>query len=203
MTNERGWPIGDYRRQESEAERLDRNWGELVQELRVIGTGVQILFAFLLSIAFQSRFAQTSSIERDTYLVTLLLTGLSVFFLIAPVSIHRILFRVGVKDELVTLTNALALAGLAVLSLAMTGALVLISDWIAGGIAAAVCGGGAAVIFGAGWFAFPLWLRHRDTTSTRVSNLPSREQAPDSASRMQSRDAEVSNRNSSPRASRS
>lgn len=171
VTSERRRPIGDYSRQESEAEKLDRNWGELVQELRVIGTGVQILFAFLLGIAFQARFAQTSSIERDIYLVTLLLTGLSVLLLIAPVSIHRILFRVGVKDELVTLTNALALAGLAVLSIAMTGALVFISDWVAGETASAVCGGGAGVAFGVGWFAFPLWLRRRDTSSAGVSRV--------------------------------
>ncbi len=169
MTTEGPRPIGNYRRQESEPERLDRNWGELVQELRVIGTCVQILFAFLLGISFQARFSQTSPIQRDIYLVTLLLTGLSVVLLIAPVSMHRILFRIGVKDELVSLTNALALAGLAVLSMAMIGAIVLISDWIAGGIAAALCGSGAAVVFGTGWFAFPLWLRRRDTTESTSS----------------------------------
>jgi Family of unknown function (DUF6328) len=161
VISERRMPFGDYSREESAAHKLDRNWVELVQELRVIGTGVQILFAFLLSIAFQARFAQTSQPQRDMYLATLLLSGLAAALLIAPVAMHRILFRIGVKDELVTLTNRLALFGLAILSIAMIGALVLVSDWVAGGMAATACGFAATFVFGAGWFAFPFWLRRR------------------------------------------
>jgi hypothetical protein len=152
---------GDYVRRESEAEQLDRNWAELVQELRVIGTGVQILFAFLLSIAFQARFSRTTAFQRDDYLVTLMLSGAAAAIFIAPVSLHRFLFRFGVKDELVSVTNAFALAGLASLSLAMIGAILLISDWVAGPLGAAICTGAAALALVATWFVLPVWLRRR------------------------------------------
>jgi hypothetical protein len=154
-------PAGRYTREESEAQKLDRNWSELVQELRVIGIGVQILFAFLLSIAFQARFAKTSPAQRDIYLVTLAFSGLATALLISPAAMHRILFRIGVKDELVTLTNWLAVAGLAVLSVSMTGAIVLTADWVAGSEGAIVCGVGAALVFSIAWFAVPIWIRRR------------------------------------------
>lgn len=133
----------------------------MVQELRVIGTGVQILFAFLLSVAFQARFGQTSPFQRDLFITTVALAGLSTALLIAPVAMHRFLFRIRVKDELVALTNALAVAGLAILSLCMIGAMVLISDWVSGGLAAVITAVGATLVFGSVWFAIPLWLRHR------------------------------------------
>jgi hypothetical protein len=163
----------DYDRDESRADQLDRNWAELLQELRVIGTGVQILFAFLLGIAFQARFSQTSSLQRDLYLVTLTFSGLAAALLIAPVAMHRFLFRIGLKDELVTLSNRLAMAGLAVLSVSMVGAVVLTTDWVGGSIAATICGGGAALVFGAAWFAVPLWIRRSDL-SHRHSDKSSR-----------------------------
>jgi cytochrome bd-type quinol oxidase subunit 2 len=160
---------GDYDRNESRAHQLDRNWSELVQELRVMGTGVQILFAFLLSIAFQARFQQTSATERDIYLVTLVLSALATALLIAPVSVHRFLFRIRLKDELVQLTNAVAIAGLAVLSLSMVGAVVLICDWVGGTAAAVICGAGAAVVLGGGWFVLPFMLRHRARDAERAA----------------------------------
>ncbi len=149
----------DYDRDESRADQLDRNWAELLQELRVIGTGVQVLFAFLLGIAFQARFSQTSSTQRDLYLVTLTFSGMAAALLIAPVAVHRFLFRIGVKDELVTFSNRLAVAGLAVLSLSMVGAVALTTDWVGGSLAGAICGGGAALLFGVAWFGVPFWLR--------------------------------------------
>jgi hypothetical protein len=152
---------GDYDRQESEAKQLDRNWAELVQELRVIGTGVQILFAFLLSIAFQARFARTTGFQRDVFLATLMLSGAAALTFIAPVAVHRFLFRLWVKDEVVNVTNFLALSGLVCLSLAMTGAILLVSDWVAGGSGAAICTTCAGVALFVGWFGFPMWLRHR------------------------------------------
>jgi Family of unknown function (DUF6328) len=152
--------VPDYDRDESRAHQLDRNWAELIQELRVIGTGVQILFAFLLTIAFQARFSQTSSSQRDLYLVTLLLSGLAAALLIAPVAMHRFLFGIRVKDKLVSVTNRLSILGLAVLSLSMVGAIVLTTDWVGGNLAAVLCGAGASAVFGAAWFAVPLWVRH-------------------------------------------
>jgi hypothetical protein len=152
---------GDYGRQESEAHQLDRNWAELVQELRVIGTGVQILFAFLLSIPFQARFARTTAFQRDDYLATLMLSGTAAAIFIAPVAVHRLLFRFRVKDEVVNVTNVLALCGLASLSLAMIGSILLVSDWVAGRLGAEICSGGAALVLLGAWFAFPMWLRRQ------------------------------------------
>lgn len=156
---------GDYDRRESEAKQLDRNWAELVQELRVIGTGVQILFAFLLSIAFQARFARTTGFQRDVFLATLMLSGAAALTFIAPVAVHRLLFHFRVKDEVVSVTNLLALCGLVCLSLAMTGAILLVSDWVAGVLGAAICTTCAAITLFAGWFAFPMWLRRRAKTA--------------------------------------
>lgn len=150
-----------YSRDEPEAQRLDRNWGELLQELRVVETGVQILFAFLLSIGFQARFSRTSAFQRDVYVVTLMLSGLSTAIFIAPVAIHRFLFRFRAKDEIVEITNKLALGGLAVLALAMVGAILLVSDWVAGTTGAVVCTILAGLMFVAGWLAFPMQLRAR------------------------------------------
>lgn len=156
----------DYLRRETRAHQLDRNWAELVQELRVIGTGIQILFAFLLSIAFQSRFAQTTAFEKDVYLATMLASGLSVALLIAPVALHRFLFQFGVKDEVVAFTNRIAIGGLVALSVAMTGAVLLVGTWVGGatfGVAAAT---GTAVVLGWFWFAVPAALRRRARTDT-------------------------------------
>lgn len=127
----------------------------------MIGTGVQILFAFLLTIAFQARFGQATVSERDLYVVTLVLSGLSAALLITPVALHRFLFKFGVKDEIVALTNRLAIAGLAVLSLCLVAGIVLTSDEASGELAAEICGGLAALIFGLVWFALPLYLRRR------------------------------------------
>lgn len=113
----------------------------------------------MLSIAFQARFSRTSPAQRDIYLVTLSLSGISTALLIAPAAMHRFLFRIGVKDELVTFTNRLAIAGLTALSVSMIGAIVLVADWVAGTEGACICGIGAALLFGLGWFAFPMWLR--------------------------------------------
>ena len=163
MTKREGFQpgAGDYVRQESEAHQLDRNWAELVQELRVIGTGVQILFAFLLSIPFQARFVRTTALQRDDYLATLMLSGAAAAIFIAPVAVHRLLFRFRVKDEVVNVTNVLSLCGLASLSLAMIGAILLVSDWVAGSLGAGICSAGAALLLLGGWFAFPMWLRRQ------------------------------------------
>jgi hypothetical protein len=151
----------DYAREESRAHQLDRNWGELVQELRVIGTGIQILFAFLLSIAFQARFAQTNTFQQDVYLATMLASGLAAALFIAPVALHRFLFQFGVKDELVRLTNRVAIAGLAVLSLALVGAVLLVCDWVGGPAFGWASAGGAVIVLGGSWFVGPAILRHR------------------------------------------
>jgi Family of unknown function (DUF6328) len=151
-----------YSRDESTAQQLDRNWAEMVQELRVLGTGVQVLFAFILGIAFQARFSQTSSFQRDVYLATLLLSGFSAAIFIGPVALHRFLFRFGVKDEIVEITNAFILIGLGALTLAIVSAVLLVSDWVAGATAAVLCTTVTALLITTSWFGLPLWLRKRD-----------------------------------------
>ena len=91
----------------------------------------------------------------------LVLSGLSASLLIMPVAIHRFFFHIRVKDELVELTNRLAIAGLGVLSLCMVGAIVLTSDESAGPLGAGICGAVAAIMFGTVWFLVPIWLRGR------------------------------------------
>src|SRR6266581_2987996 len=101
-----------YSREESEAQRLDRNYAELLQELRVAQTGVQILFAFLLTIAFQQRFASIDAFQRGVYVTTLVAAAIAAVLLIGPVAAHRLLFGLRLKDELVTFTGRLATGGL-------------------------------------------------------------------------------------------
>jgi hypothetical protein len=146
---------GEYSRDESEAERLDRNYAELLQELRVAETGVQILFAFLLSIAFQQRFASVTAFQLDVYLATLICAAVAALLFIAPVAAHRLLFRQHRKDELVAITGGFAAAGLVFLLLAMLGAVLLIVDFVAGPVPAGLITGGLACLSGWLWYVLP------------------------------------------------
>ncbi len=120
-------PGGDGRR-ESPVERADRNMVELLQELRVAQTGVQILFAFLLSLTFTERFGRIDEFQRWTYVVTLLLTLLTAGLLVAPAAIHRMLFAQGVKAVSVRIGHRLFVSGLATLALTMVGVVLLVLD---------------------------------------------------------------------------
>src|ERR1700761_457420 len=100
-------------RGETEMERLDRNWNSLLQELRVVQTGVQLLTGFLLTLPFQQRFDQLSSVERDIYLAAVASAIVATGFLQAPVSVHRALFRRHRREETVALAHRLAIIGLA------------------------------------------------------------------------------------------
>lgn len=143
-------------REESEDARLDRNLSELLQELRVALPGVQVLFAFLLAVPFQQNFTQITPFEKKVYFATLLCTAISAALLIAPSSYHRITFHLQQKHELVFLANRFTIAGLTFLALAMTGAIVLITDVLFGGIATAITGLAAATMFATLWYALPL-----------------------------------------------
>src|SRR5919112_2806245 len=94
-------------RDETETERLDRNWGELLQELRVLETGTQILTGFLLTVAFQQRFTELNDGQVTLYIVLVSLCCLAAVLALAPVSLHRLLFRQGRKDALVRWTDRL------------------------------------------------------------------------------------------------
>lgn len=154
-------PPERYTRNETEAQRLDRNYGELLQELRVAQTGVQILFAFLLAIAFQQRFASISTFQLDVYVGTLVCAAVAAALFIAPVALHRALFGRRVKDELVEFTGRLAVAGLVFLAFAMLGAVLLIVDFVVGHLAAGITTGGIALVFGYLWYLLPMRWRVR------------------------------------------
>lgn len=143
-------------RDESEGERLDRNLAELLQELRVALPGVQVLFAFLLAVPFQQNFTQITGFQEKVYFVTLLCTAISAALLISPTAYHRLTFRLQQKKELVMVSNRLAVAGLVFLALAMTGAVVLITDVLFGPIATVVFGLATGATFAAFWGVLPL-----------------------------------------------
>ena len=145
-------------RNETELQRLDRNFVELLQELRVAQTGPQILFAFLLTLTFTQRFHETTTFQRTLYFVTLALSAAAASLLIAPVSMHRLLFRQHAKRRLVEVSNRLAIGGLLALCLAIIGVMWFIADVLYGtwpGVATAVV---SAVWFAFFWYAIPIRL---------------------------------------------
>ncbi|WP_031108884.1 DUF6328 family protein, partial [Streptomyces sp. NRRL S-146] len=126
-------------RNETPLQRADRNFVELLQELRVTQTGVQIPFAFLLSLAFTSRFEDLDTVQRVTYVVTLLLAVLAAALFTAPAALHRSLFQQGAKPRIVQVSSRLATTGLSVLVFAFSGSVLLVVDVTtgrAGGVAA-------------------------------------------------------------------
>jgi len=129
---DQGLPVADggsaYVGVETENQRLNRNMAELLQELRVAQTGVQVLFAFLLAVAFTDRFADVDGVARAIYVGTLTCVVAATGFLIAPVGSHRMLFRRRMKKQLVTAANRHAIAGLTFLAVALSGAVLLILD---------------------------------------------------------------------------
>jgi hypothetical protein len=143
-------------RDETPTQRLDRNTIELLNELRIAGTGIQVMFAFLLVVPFQQGWVHVDGFERTVYFVTLLLVALAAFLLMAPPIHHRILFRHGQKPFLVKVANVLAIAGMICLALAFVGILLLITDVVVGGAAPAIVAGAAALFVGGLWFGLPL-----------------------------------------------
>ncbi|MFF1467993.1 DUF6328 family protein [Streptomyces mirabilis] len=146
-------------RHETPEERADRNLAELLQELRVVQTGVQILFAFLLGLAFTSRFPQLDAFQRDTYVITLLLTVITSAVLATPVALHRGLFHRGVKPRIVALSARHAQIGLILLALALNGAVLLLMDVVLGHTAAIFITTVTTAIFAGLWFLLPWHVR--------------------------------------------
>ena len=146
----------DSGRDESEGERLDRNLGELLQELRVALPGVQVLFAFLLAVPFQQNFTKITSFQKGAYFATLLCTAISAVLLISPSAYHRLTFRYQQKRRLVFYANRFAIAGLVFLALAMTGAIMLITDVLFGPVATVITTVATVSVFALFWFALPL-----------------------------------------------
>lgn len=113
-------------------QRLDRNWSDLLQELRVIQTGVQLLTGFLLTVPFQTRFEQLTQFQQVVYLITLSTAVISTGFLIAPVSLHRFLFRRHARRVTVDVAHRLARIGMALLAVAVVSMVLLIFDVVSG-----------------------------------------------------------------------
>ena len=153
------WNAGQ--RSEAPLKRADRNFAELLQELRVAQTGVQILFAFLLGLAFTDRFAVLGATERDIYIATLAASALTGALLVAPVMVHRLLFQRGFKRELVRIGHRFAVAGLCGLLAAIIGGLLLVLEVFFGGFAAVIIGASLAALFASLWVGPALWIRHR------------------------------------------
>jgi len=143
-------------RGESEKERLDRNLAELLQELRVAIPGVQVLFAFLLVVPFNQRFADITTFQRTLYFVTLLLATAATVCLIAPTAHHRVEFRAQHKERIVFGATKLSIAGLALLAAAMTGAVMLITDLLYHAATVAIVAGVVALGFALLWFGWPV-----------------------------------------------
>jgi uncharacterized protein DUF6328 len=143
-------------RDESPPERLDRNTVELLNELRIAGTGIQVLFAFLLILPFNRGWTRTDSFQRTVYFITLLVVALAAFLLMAPPIHHRLLFRHGEKPFLIRTGNYMAIAGMICLGIGFVGILVLIADYVVGGAAPVIVGVLAAAIIVVLWFMVPL-----------------------------------------------
>ncbi|WAU81888.1 DUF6328 family protein [Streptomyces sp. Qhu-G9] len=148
---------------ETPAERVNRRWNELLQETRVAQTGVQILFGFLLSVAFTPGFQDLGTIDRTIYVVTVVLGAAATGSLIAPVSIHRFLAGQRMKEELVETAHRLMMFGMVLLALTIGSTLLLILRVVLPGILAEILVTGVMLYFGVCWYALPLWLRQRSS----------------------------------------
>jgi O-antigen/teichoic acid export membrane protein len=148
-------------RHETALERWDRNLAELLQEVRVAQTGVQVLFAFLLTLPFSTRFPAIGRVDKVAYLITLIAAATATALLIAPVSYHRLVFRQGHKAQLVRYASVAAEAGLACLVVAVAGAVFMVVDVVSGTRVAAVLGALVAALYLTLWYVIPLRQRRR------------------------------------------
>jgi hypothetical protein len=146
----------EARKGEAEGERLDRELLELLNELRVIMPGVQVLFGFLLTVPFQQGFTRINDFQRITYFVTLLLTAGAAAFLMAPSAFHRLTFRLGQKPYLIRLGTRQTIIGMALLLLAMNGAILLLTDILFHDTVVVITVAGTAIVFLWLWFGMAL-----------------------------------------------
>jgi amino acid permease len=164
---------------ESDKERWDRNFADLLQELRVAQTGVQILFAFLLTLPFSARFTETTQFHKDIYLVALLGAAFATAMIISPVAFHRALFRQGRKPELVRFAHRMATGGLAFMLIAMVSSILLITDFLLNRTTAVIVTTVAAAWFLTFWAALPV--ARRNWTDEEIEDEEHAEQAAEPA----------------------
>lgn len=167
----------DWRR-EPQSVRDDRNLAELLQELRVAGLGVQVLFGFLLSLPFTSRFERLGGGQRDLYVAAVALAAVAIALLVGPVAYHRLVFRRHQKEHLIRAANIMAICGLAAVALAISVAVLLVLSYVIPGLAAAVISAFVVLLFAGLWLALPVarrghpGARHDVAGNERRARLP-------------------------------
>ncbi|MFD0169921.1 DUF6328 family protein [Streptomyces decoyicus] len=148
-------------REESARERVNRRWNEILQETRVAQTGVQILFGFLLSVAFTPYFHELGTFDHVVYVITVILGALGTGALIAPVSIHRFLSGQRMKDDIIAIAGRLMVCGMVLLALTIGGTLLLLLHVVVPSLLAELLVGGVMLWFALCWYALPVLLRRR------------------------------------------
>ncbi len=161
-------PMAGAEEPESPRERVNRRWNEVLQETRVTQTGVQILFGFLLSVAFTPLFRQLGTVDHVIYVITVVLGASATGALIAPVSIHRFLSGQRMKDEVVEAACRLMMCGMVLLALTIGCTLLLILRFVVPGVLAEVLVGGVMLWFGLCWYVLPLRIRRRAASPSGV-----------------------------------
>ena len=147
---------------ETPKERVDRELIEMLNEVRVVLPGVTVLFAFLLAVPFAKGWTRVTTFERDVFIVAVLATGVSIAFLTAPSSYHRLRFRQGDKQRIVQAGNRLSILGIAAFAVALEAVILLVVSYVisrAAGIAAAAGVGALVLVL---WYGLPLYAARRD-----------------------------------------
>ena len=158
-------------RAETREQRDDRNLIELLQELRVAGLGVQVLFGFLLALPFTTRFVRLYPWQRDLYTGILLVSAVATALLLGPVAYHRLVFRRRQKEHLVRAANTMAIGGLVAVALAVSGTVLLVVSYVDKTVTGVAIGGCMACLFGGLWFAYPA-VRRRRAERHHADNYP-------------------------------
>jgi Family of unknown function (DUF6328) len=163
---------GRYERDEDEDERLDRHWAELLQELRLVQTGTQILFAFLLTIAFSQPFRQADRFTELVFAGTLVTAAIALGLFLAPVSFHRIVFRKKLRDKLIPMAGRLTEVGLVFLLAALAGGMLIALDVVfRRGLAISVVSA-VVVLYLLLWYALPAAVRRSAGRSDDTTDAP-------------------------------
>ena len=147
---------------ETQAERDDRNLADLLQELRVAGLGIQVIFGYLLALPFTSKFSALGPGQRTLYVATLVLAAVATALLVGPVAYHRVVFRRHLKRHLVGAANVMAILGLATVGLTVSAAVLLVVSYVVHGAPAVIIGVFVVCVFAGLWFVYPL-TRHWDS----------------------------------------
>jgi hypothetical protein len=176
-------PVPPLRPGETEAQRDDRNLAELLQELRVAGLGVQIIFGFLLALPFTMRFRVLDSGQRALYIAALVLAAVATALLLGPVAYHRLVFRRRLKQHLIHAANVMAIAGLATVALTVCSAVLLVLSSVAKGLPTVLVTVFLVCTFGGLWFVLPLSRRWSRASRMAADEDPPRHEPPAAAGR--------------------